>query len=126
MARILLADDDDALRELIREFLASRKHEVAVAEDGAAAAKLAAEKRPDLLILDLNRPGLKGNEAFRSLDEDFTRETPVIFISGLPALEARKLAFLPLWSQGRLLSKPVDLAKLEATVAELLSRKKPS
>lgn len=123
MALILVADDDDALATLLREYLVKSKHEVVVAFDGESAMKAARERRPDLMILDLNMPGLKGSDAFRGLDEDQTRKTPVIFISGLAPEEARRLAFLPLWANGRLLPKPVELAKLDALIAELLKSK---
>ena len=120
MAYILLADDDAAIVSLIQEHLEHGGHEVAAAYDGASAAEQARRRRPDLMIIDVNMPGLKGPEAFKSLDEDLTRKTPAIFISGLPADQARKLTFLPLWSRGLLLHKPVDLAKLDAAIAELL------
>ena len=120
MAFILLADDDAVLATLIREHLEAGGHEVAVAGDGPSAVEQARRRRPDLLILDVHMPGLSGPEAFKSLDEDFTRKTPAIFISGLPAEEASRQTFLPLWSRGRLLRKPMDLPKLDATIAELL------
>lgn len=120
MAFILLADDDAALARLLQEHLEAGGHEVEVAEDGAAAVKKALSRRPDLLILDVHMPGMSGPDAFKSLDEDFTRSVPAVFISGLPPEEARKQTFLPLWSRGRLLHKPMDLAKLDATIADLL------
>ncbi len=120
MAFILVADDDNAVASLLKEFLEGKGHEVVVSFDGTSAVEAARRRRPDLMIMDVNMPGLKGPEAFKSLDEDFTRETPAIFISGLPPEQARKLTFLPLWSRGLLLRKPVDLAKLDAAIAEML------
>jgi len=123
MAYILIADDDDSLAKLLAEYLKEKGHETEVVFDGSSAVDSARRRRPDLMIMDINMPALKGPEAFKSLDEDFTRETPVIFISGLPPEQASKLTFLPLWSRGLLLRKPIDLLKVGAAVAELLGRR---
>jgi DNA-binding response OmpR family regulator len=124
MALILLADDDDSLAVVIHDYLVRRGHQVTVVHDGAAAAMKAQEIKPNLLILDLHMPGAYGSTVVRMLDESgITRTTPVIFISGLPEDKAKKLALLPVWANGRLLKKPLDMAKLEATIAELLPPK---
>jgi CheY-like chemotaxis protein len=120
MAKILLADDDDALALLLKEKLESSGHTVTVVNDGPAAAKSAKTSPPDIMILDVNMPGLSGGAAFKGLDEELTRKIPVIFISGLPQDQAHKETLLPLWARGRFMAKPVDLKKLEAAIAELL------
>ena len=120
MAFILVAEDDAALATLIQEHLEDAGHEVVVVFDGEAAVDRARRRRPDLMIMDVRMPGLSGPEAFKSLNDEFTRSTPAIFISGLAPEQARKETFLPLWSRGLLLHKPMDLVKLDAAISKLL------
>lgn len=65
MGRVLLVDDDDALREVLRAYLARDGHEVLEAADGDSA--LAAAPRCDLIVLDLMLPEIDGWEVMRSV-----------------------------------------------------------
>ena len=62
MARILLADDDQALRRSLRRHLESRGHVVHEAADGAEAFRLLEQHLPDLLLTDLVMPEHEGIE----------------------------------------------------------------
>jgi two-component system response regulator MtrA len=70
MARIVIADDDADIRELVVFKLRHAGHEVVPVGDGAAAVAACAAQRPDLVILDVMMPGMNGLEAARALRAD--------------------------------------------------------
>jgi len=65
--RILIADDEKNIRELLRDELADRGSRVAVAENGLNALALLEKEEFDVLLLDLNMPGLAGLEVLKKL-----------------------------------------------------------
>ncbi len=82
-AEILVVDDTPASLRLLSEVLTQRGYRVRPATDGALALTSVAAKTPDLILLDINMPGMDGYEVCRRLkaDEKGSR-IPVIFISG--------------------------------------------
>ncbi|HET9499977.1 MAG TPA: response regulator [Marmoricola sp.] len=70
MARIVIADDDADIRELVVFKLRHGGHEVIPVADGAAAVEACSSQRPDLVILDVMMPGMSGLEAARALRKD--------------------------------------------------------
>ncbi len=79
---ILVVDDTPASLRLLTELLTQHGYRVRPADDGALALKSVAAKTPDLILLDVNMPGMDGYEVCRRLkaDEKSSR-IPVIFIS---------------------------------------------
>lgn len=67
MARIIYAEDDDLMGELVRDALASAGHIVGVVENGKAALQAINIKLPELVILDCSIPELSGIEVLRSI-----------------------------------------------------------
>jgi two-component system, OmpR family, response regulator len=59
-AKILVVDDDPAVRHLIQRFLTEQHYQLAVAEDGKTALAQFAQFQPDLVILDVNLPDANG------------------------------------------------------------------
>ena len=70
MAKVLIADDQPNMRQLVRLTLESGHFEILEAKDGDAALEVARAERPDLLFLDWTMPGLAGVEVCRALRED--------------------------------------------------------
>jgi DNA-binding response OmpR family regulator len=82
MNRILVADDDDLLVELMRLTLEQRGHQVYVAPDGAAAVRMAEAHRPDVVVLDLMMPGIDGFEVLRRFQSRVdTQDIPTLVLS---------------------------------------------
>jgi two-component system, OmpR family, alkaline phosphatase synthesis response regulator PhoP len=80
--RVLLIDDDDALRMLYRFNLEASGLTVLEAADGETALRLLSEDLPDVILLDVMMPGIDGWEVARRLADDArTCCLPVIFIS---------------------------------------------
>ncbi len=79
-ARIIIADDDDALRDSIAEALANAGHSVVSVRDGATAAEQARNGDVHLVVTDLWMPGMNGIELLARVREDH----PGRFLHGLP------------------------------------------
>jgi len=77
--RILIVDDEAAIRDVLATYLRSEGFIVEEAADGRAALQSAAATPPDLMLLDLNLPKVSGAEVFRRIRE--TRDTPVIMLT---------------------------------------------
>ena len=82
MARILVADDDVDIRELIEFKLSTLGHEIIAVNDGAAAVDACREHKPDLAVLDVMMPGMSGLDAIRVIRGDDTMaDMPVILLT---------------------------------------------
>ena len=82
MARILVAEDEKDIRELITFTLRFAGHEVATTADGKEVVEAAREILPDLILMDVRMPRLNGYEACALLKQDqATRHIPVVFLS---------------------------------------------
>ncbi|MBI4820531.1 MAG: response regulator transcription factor [Deltaproteobacteria bacterium] len=79
MARILAVDDDPHIREVVRFALESAGHLVDSAENGKDALRIAAERAPDLVVLDIVMPGMDGIELCQRIRAAST--VPVLFLS---------------------------------------------
>jgi two-component system, chemotaxis family, chemotaxis protein CheY len=81
-ATILVIDDDESIRDLLRMHLSAAGYEVHVAEDAIAAGYLVLRSPPDLIISDLNMPHMDGFEFVAALKADATLpRIPVIFLT---------------------------------------------
>lgn len=81
-ARILIVDDVEANRFILRDIIQEMGHQPVLTESGAQAIKVAKRLHPQLIILDIAMPEMDGYEVCRILKEDSeTKEIPIIFIS---------------------------------------------
>ncbi len=69
MRKLLIADDEDGIRSLVRMTLQSNAYEILEASDGDEALMMALEHQPELVLLDASMPGLSGFEVCRALKE---------------------------------------------------------
>jgi len=82
MATILVIDDDESIRDLLRMHLSAAGYEVHVAEDAIAAGYLVLRSPPDLIITDVHMPHMDGFEFIAALKADSTvPKIPVIFLT---------------------------------------------
>ncbi|MEV0053984.1 response regulator transcription factor [Saccharopolyspora shandongensis] len=79
--RVLVVDDDHAVRDVLRRYLERSGYEVDLAEDGEAALRLFAEREPDLVVLDLMLPGVGGLEVCRRVRD--RGQVPVVMLTAL-------------------------------------------
>lgn len=115
--RVLVVEDDPALRLLFELTLTSwdLPIEVDLADNGFAALLRIGEQRPDLLITDLNMPGMDGFSMLRHLRQsEQWRDLPVIAVSALGAADVAARGGLP--ADVRLFGKPVPFAEIEQLI----------
>ena len=112
---ILVVDDDESLRELLRMHLSAAGYAVQVAEDAIAAGYLVLRSPPDLIICDVNMPHMDGFEFVAALKADKSLPAiPVIFLTSMEEGDYRGKA---LGAVGYV-TKPVRADHLLALVAK--------
>ena len=82
MVKILVAEDERDIRELIAYTLMFAGYEIIQATNGAEAVNLALQELPDLILMDVRMPRMTGYQACEALKQkEETKDTPVIFLS---------------------------------------------
>ena len=84
--KILVVDDDPEVRMATRDFLASKGHDVTLAEDGVQALKLLATVKHDVVLLDVAMPEMDGMEALRRIVASYPN-LPVIMVTANADIE---------------------------------------
>ena len=122
MAHVLVIDDDEEHRTLVRQILGKMGHEVEEATDGAQGLRLFGRRRPDLVLTDINMPGLDGNDVISAL-RVLHADVPVIAISGGGAI-AKDALLAKSASLGavEVITKPFEYRQLAGAVARALGR----
>jgi CheY-like chemotaxis protein len=120
---ILVAEDNDDLRGMLRTWLSSRGFDVAEASDGAEAIDFCRLTAPDLILTDLQMPGIDGITAIRHIRRDERlRHIPIIVITAFG--DWGMDLFLNIESLGdapvEYLAKPVSLGGLAEVLGRLL------
>ena len=119
--RILIVEDNERNMKLFRDVLGATGYETLEATSGEAAVAVAAERAPDLVLMDIQLPGIDGGEALRRLRADErTAAVPVLALTA-QAMHGDRERFLRAGFDGYL-SKPVDVAELVRTVGEHCGR----
>jgi two-component system phosphate regulon response regulator PhoB len=125
MAKILLAEDENQIADMVSFKLTNGGHQVVRASDGEQAMALAARELPDLILLDAMMPGLSGFEVLRRLKGDpALRGVPVIMVTAkgherdvLSGLQGGAVDYVV---------KPFSLKELSARVELALRREPPA
>lgn len=119
MSKVLIIDDEKAIRNALRDILEFEKYEVKEAADGADGIRLATEGGFDLVLCDIKMPKVDGMEVLSKLQE-LHPDLPVVMITGHgtidTAVEALKKGAYDF------ISKPPDLNRLLVTVRNALDR----
>jgi two-component system, cell cycle response regulator CpdR len=108
MIRILLAEDEEAMRSYLARALENAGYEVVAVDRGTAAVPLLETQRFDLLLTDIVMPEMDGIELAQKCAE-ISPDTKVIFITGFAAVSLKANREAP---QARILSKPFHLRDL--------------
>jgi len=120
MSKILIVDDEVGIRELLSEILIDEGYDVLLAENAAAARKVRANTRPDLILLDIWMPDTDGISLLKEWSSSGQLNMPVVMMSGHgtidTAVEATRIGAIDY------LEKPIALQKLLATVKNALNR----
>ncbi|VAW88649.1 Nitrogen regulation protein NtrX [hydrothermal vent metagenome] len=121
-AHILVVDDEEGIRDTVKEILEDEGYEVTLAENGDTARRARQMRRADLILLDIWMPDVDGITLLKEWSEEGEIETPVIMISGHgtveTAVEATRLGAY------EFLEKPLSLARLLLTIQRALEADK--
>jgi len=116
MACILVIDDDPDIRGLLSTYFQGRGHQVISAEDGAHGIGMAVQRRPDVVILDVDMPVLDGHSTMRVMQNDPQMSAiPVVVLTAHhnPRIQETMRAA----GCADYVSKPFDLAHLDRAVS---------
>ncbi|RZL19486.1 MAG: response regulator [Sphingomonas sp.] len=119
MARIIIADDDEIIGEIACDALRARGHGAGLVADGIEALRVVKARRPDLLILDCNMPGMSGVLVLRELrNTPSLYDLPVMMLTGRRSVQDENLAMFA--GADAYVKKPFDPDELVVAVEELL------
>lgn len=119
MTSVLIVEDNARNLKLVRDVLGHAGYRTLEAADAEAALALARAHAPDVILMDINLPGMTGVEALAALRADAaTAAIPVVALTAL-AMEDDRARMLAAGFDGYL-SKPVDVRALPAQVEALL------
>ena len=121
MKKILLIDDEELVRQAMVYLLQHLKYETVGAPTGMNGIQIAQDLRPDLILCDVNMPGMDGHSVLKALRGDpMTRSIPFIFLTG----QGEKDAFRRGMNSGAddYLTKPVSMEELKNAIESRLSR----
>ena len=116
MKKILIIEDDRNLQRELMEFLGNKGYEVLSVENFLKASKMALEVRPDLVILDINLPGISGFDICRDIKDK--SNIPVLMLTSRVGIED-EIKGLEIGAD-EYLAKPVDTRRLILRMEKLL------
>lgn len=120
MAKILVVDDEELIRTLLKEVLTQNGHDVVEASDGDTCVEMARSNSPDLVLLDMVMPKMTGMEVAPILRaHPGTKKTPIIALTGDTTTESIEAAHNA--GCDYYLKKPIDSAKLLGTINKALA-----
>jgi DNA-binding response OmpR family regulator len=119
--RVLVVEDDEGIREMLKYNLATAGFTVQEARDGASGLRSARTARPDLILLDLMLPGMSGFDFCRALRK--SSKVPIIMITAKDA-EVDKIVGLELGADDYI-TKPFSIREVLARVNAVLRRAQP-
>ncbi|HVC77791.1 MAG TPA: response regulator transcription factor [Candidatus Micrarchaeaceae archaeon] len=119
--RVLVVEDDEGIREMLKYNLSTAGFSVQEASDGASGLRTARTARPDLILLDLMLPGMSGFDFCRALRK--TSRVPIIMITAKDA-EVDKIVGLELGADDYI-TKPFSIREVLARVNAVLRRAQP-
>ena len=121
MSLILIVEDNDKNMKLVRDVLQAKGYATVEAGTGEDGVRLALERGPDLVLMDIQLPGISGIEALHRLRENpATASIPVIAVTASVMLQDRKL--ITEAGFDGYIGKPIALREFLAAVATTLAR----
>jgi DNA-binding response OmpR family regulator len=126
MARILVIDDDDEIRQMVEKMMVRAGHEVRLARNGEVALRLLAEALSDLIITDIFMPEKEGIETIREIKRDFPGVNIIAMSGGIAAMDSSvALRMAQGLGADRTVPKPIGKDELLAAVDALLASHNP-
>jgi two-component system cell cycle response regulator DivK len=119
MSLVLIVEDNEKNMKLARDILKAKGYQTAEAVTGEEGVKLAKERKPDLVLMDIQLPGINGIEAFRQLRADpATARIPVVAITA--SVTPTDRSQITAAGFDAFVSKPISLKEFVDTVKRVL------
>ena len=119
MTTVLIVEDNDKNMKLARDVLQAKGYRTLEAASGEEGVRLAREKLPDLVLMDIQLPGINGIEAFRQLRADSrTKGIPVVALTA--SVTPTDRGAITAAGFDAFLGKPINLKEFVATVQRLV------
>jgi len=118
--RILITDDEKYLRELLASQLQEKGYKCVSLASKADAYRWSLEHKPDLIITDINSPGMDGFQFLRLIKSNSsTGKVPVVFLTGVASNETAEQA--KRLGAAEFVTKPASLAEVQTVVERVLT-----
>ena len=119
MSLVLIVEDNEKNMKLARDILQAKGYQTVEAETGEEGVKLAKERKPDLVLMDIQLPGINGIEAFRQLRaEAATAKIPVVALTA--SVTPTDRSQITAAGFDAFISKPISLKEFVETVKRLV------
>jgi len=119
MSLVLIVEDNEKNMKLARDILQAKGYQTVEAETGEEGVKLAKERKPDLVLMDIQLPGINGIEAFRQLRaEAATAKIPVVALTA--SVTPTDRSQITAAGFDAFISKPISLKEFVETVKRLI------
>ena len=119
MAKILIAEDNDGLRQLMHIHLERAGHQVFESADGVAALEVMDHNHVDMIIADIMMPGMDGYELIKTL-RDVHIDIPILIVTAKDTLEDKKVGFKI--GADDYMTKPIEMEEMLLRVDAMLRR----
>ena len=121
MSTILIVEDNDKNMKLARDVLQAKGYRTLEAVSGEEGVKLAREKKPDLVLMDIQLPGINGIEAFRQIRaHETTKGIPVVALTA--SVTPTDRSAITAAGFDAFLGKPINLKEFLETVKRLVEK----
>ncbi|HVJ13542.1 MAG TPA: response regulator [Burkholderiales bacterium] len=123
MSVVLIIEDNDKNMKLARDVLRAKGYETLEAVTGEEGVKLALEKKPDLVLMDIQLPGINGIEAFRQIRGNAgTKSIPVVALTA--SVTPTDRSAITAAGFDAFLGKPINLKEFLETVKRMVEQRK--
>ena len=119
---ILIVEDNENNRMLVRDVLQSRGYQTAETDNGEEGVRLARERRPALILMDIQLPGINGMETLKLLRADAeTRDIPVMAVTASAMTHDRQKIMATGFDAYQ--SKPLNVREFVEAVRSILAQR---
>ena len=125
MSNILIVEDNEKNMKLVRDILQHKGHTTIEATTGSDGVRLALERRPDLILMDIQLPDIDGIAALREIRKDTALDaTPVLAVSASVMPDDQQKIVTSGFDA--FITKPINLKQFVATVERFLAEGRPA
>jgi two-component system, cell cycle response regulator DivK len=122
MSTVLIVEDNDKNMKLARDVLQAKGYQTLEAETGEEGVRLAKERKPDLVLMDIQLPGINGIEAFKQIRADpKTARIPVVALTA--SVTPTDRSQITAAGFDAFIGKPINLKEFVDTVKRLIERR---